>query len=313
MTAVIETRNLTKTYGAVRALDGLSLSIPCGGVYGVLGPNGAGKSTLFRILLGLIRPSDGEASVMGGRIGDVAASRRMGSMIETPRFPPFMTARQVLVWLSAAHGLTPDAARVSGWLERVGLTEAADRKVRGFSVGMMQRLGVAGALITDPELVILDEPTSGMDPPGIQEMRALIRSLAERDGITVILASHQLLEVQRVCDRVAILNRGKLVREGAVSELTATGERLRLSVTPISKTLEIMSSLPGASGVLEGDAVMATLPRADTPALLRALIEAGVDIDEARWIGADLESVFMSETGSVQHPESIIQEVGHAG
>ena len=250
---------------------------------------------------------------MGGRIGDVAASRRMGSMIETPRFPPFMTARQVLVWLSAAHGLTPDAARVAGWLERVGLTEAADRKVRGFSVGMMQRLGVAGALITDPELVILDEPTSGMDPPGIQEMRALIRSLAERDGITVILASHQLLEVQRVCDRVAILNRGKLVREGAVSELTASGERLRLSVTPISKTLEIVSGLPGASGVLEGDAVMATLPRADTPALLRALIQAGVDIDEARWIGADLESVFMSETGSVQHPENIIQEVGHAG
>ena len=313
MTAVIETRNLTKTYGAVRALDGLSLSIPRGGVYGVLGPNGAGKSTLFRILLGLIRPTDGEASVMGGRIGDVAASRRMGSMIETPRFPPFMTARQVLVWLSAAHGLTPDAARVAGWLERVGLTEAADRKVRGFSVGMMQRLGVAGALITDPELVILDEPTSGMDPPGIQEMRALIRSLSERDGITVILASHQLLEVQRVCDRVAILNRGKLVREGAVSELTASGERLRLSVTPISKTLEIVSSLAGASAVLEADAVMATLPRADTPALLRALIQAGVDIDEARWIGADLESVFMSETGSVQHPESIIQEVGHAG
>ncbi|WP_428149051.1 ABC transporter ATP-binding protein [Brevundimonas sp.] len=308
MTAVIETRNLTKTYGAVRALDGLSLTIPRGGVYGVLGPNGAGKSTLFRILLGLIRPTDGEASVMGGRIGDVAASRRMGSMIETPRFPPFMSARQVLVWLSAAHGLKPDAARVAGWLERVGLTEAADRKVRGFSVGMLQRLGVAAALITEPELVILDEPTSGMDPPGIQEMRALIRSLSEKDGITVVLASHQLLEVQRVCDRVAILNRGKLVREGAVSELTASGERLRLSVTPISKTLEIVSSLPGASGVLEGDAVLATLPRADVPALLRALVQGGVDIDEARWVGADLESVFMVETGSVQTPETI-----HAG
>jgi len=305
MTAVIETRNLTKTYGSVRALDGLSLTIPRGGVYGVLGPNGAGKSTLFRILLGLIRPTDGEAVVMGGRIGDVAASRRMGSMIETPRFPPFMTARQVLVWLSAAHGLKADTARVSGWLERVGLTEAADRKVRGFSVGMLQRLGVAAALITEPELVILDEPTSGMDPPGIQEMRALIRSLSEKDGITVILASHQLLEVQRVCDRVAILNRGKLVREGAVSELTASGERLRLSVTPISRTLEIVSSLPGASGVLEGDAVLATLPRADTPALLRALVQGGVDIDEARWVGADLESVFMSETGSVQTPETI--------
>ncbi len=312
MSTVIETRNLTKTYGSVRALDGLSLSIPRGGVYGVLGPNGAGKSTLFRILLGLIRPTDGEATVMEGRIGDVAASRRMGSMIETPRFPPFMTARQVLEWLSIAHGLKSDAARVSGWLERVGLSEAADRRVRGFSVGMLQRLGVAAALITEPELVILDEPTSGMDPPGIQEMRALIRSLAERDGITVILASHQLLEVQRVCDRVAILNRGKLVREGAVSELTASGERLRLSATPLSKTLGILSELPGASGVVEGDAVMATLARADTPALLRALIQAGVDVDEARWVGADLESVFMSETGSVQHPERVIQEVSHA-
>jgi ABC-2 type transport system ATP-binding protein len=308
MSDVIQTRNLTKIYGTVRALDGLSLTIPRGGVYGVLGPNGAGKSTLFRILLGLIRPSEGEASVMGGPIGDVVASRRMGSMIETPRFPPFMTARQVLEWLSAAHGLKPDAARVSGWLDRVGLSEAADRKVRGFSVGMLQRLGVAAALITEPELVILDEPTSGMDPPGIQEMRSLIRSLAERDGITVILASHQLLEVQRVCDRVAILNRGKLVREGAVSDLTASGERFRLSVTPIAKALAVIDALPGASAVLEGDAVMATLARSDAPALLRGLIQGGVDIDEARWVGADLESVFMTETGSVQHPEAI-----HAG
>ncbi len=301
MNAVIETRNLTKTYGSVRALDGLSLSIPRGGVYGVLGPNGAGKSTLFRILLGLIRPSDGEATVMGGRIGDVAAGRRMGSMIETPRFPPFMTARQVLVWLSAAHGLKTDAKRVAGWLERVGLTEAADRKVRGFSVGMLQRLGVAAALITEPELVILDEPTSGMDPPGIQEMRALIRSLSEKDGITVILASHQLLEVQRVCDRVAILNRGALVREGAVSELISAGERLRLSVTPMASAMAIL----GDRGALEGEAIMASVHRAEAPALLRALIQNGVDIDEARWVGADLESVFMSETGSVQHPESI--------
>lgn len=304
MTSVIETRGLTKTYGSVRALDGLSLTIPRGGVYGVLGPNGAGKSTLFRILLGLIRPTEGEAVVMGGRIGDVAASRRMGSMIETPRFPPFMTARQVLVWLSAAHGLKADDARVAGWLDRVGLTEAADRKVRGFSVGMLQRLGVAAALITEPELVILDEPTSGMDPPGIQEMRALIRSLAEKDGITVILASHQLLEVQRVCDRVAILNRGKLVREGAVSELTSAGERLRLSATPMAKIMGVL----GDRGTVEGDAVLAAIPRAEAPALLRTLIEGGVDIDEARWVGADLESVFMTETGSVQHPESI-----HAG
>jgi len=301
---VIETRALTKTYGAVRALDGLSLNIPRGGVYGVLGPNGAGKSTLFRILLGLIRPSGGEAIVMGGGIGDVAASRRMGSMIETPRYPPYMTARQVLVWLSTAHGLKPDAARTERWLERVGLSEAADRKVRGFSVGMLQRLGVAAALITEPELIILDEPTSGMDPPGIQDMRALIRSLADHDGITVILASHQLLEVQRVCDRVAIMNRGKLVREGSVSELTSSGERLRLSLSPIAPALTLL----GDKGSVEGDALLAAIPRKEGPALLRALIEKGIEIDEARWVGADLESVFMTETGSVQTPESI-----HAG
>ncbi|CAN5335965.1 ABC transporter ATP-binding protein [soil metagenome] len=314
MTSVIETRDLTKTYGAVRALDGLTLSIPRGGVYGVLGPNGAGKSTLFRILLGLIAPSAGEANVMGGPVrmanlmgqggGDVSASRRMGSMIETPRFPPYMTARQVLVWLSTAHGLTPNAARVSAWLDRVGLSEAADRSVRGFSVGMLQRLGVAIALITEPELVILDEPTSGMDPPGIQEMRALIRSLADTDGITVVLASHQLLEVQRVCDRVAIMSRGRLVREGAVSELTAGGERLRLSVTHADRVLQVL----GTRGSMEGSAVVAAIPRAEGPALLKALIEQGVDIDEARWVGADLESVFMTETGSIQTPEAIHAE-----
>ncbi len=292
MDTVIETRALTKAYGAVKALDGLTLSIPRGGVYGVLGPNGAGKSTLFRTLLGLIRPTEGEASVMGGRVGDPASMRRMGSMIETPRFPPFMTARQVLEWLGRAHG---GVARtdIVAWLERVGLSEAADRKVRGFSVGMLQRLGVAAALMTKPDLVILDEPTSGMDPPGIQEMRALIRSLADHDGVTVILASHQLQEVQRVCDRVAIFNRGRVVAEGRVSDLTASGERLRLSATPLARVLTVL----GDRASLDGDAVLAAIPRHEGPAVIRALVAAGVEIEEARWIGADLEAVFMTETG----------------
>lgn len=303
MTSVIETRDLTKTYGSVRALDGLTLSIPRGGVYGVLGPNGAGKSTLFRILLGLIRPTDGTASVLGGAVGDVAAMRRMGSMIETPRFPPFLTARQVLQWLAQAHGMGP-TAEVDHWISRVGLGEARDRKVRGFSVGMMQRLGVAAALMTRPDLVILDEPTSGMDPPGIQEMRALIRSLADDDGVTVVLASHQLLEVQRVCDRVAILNRGKLMREGLVSELTSVGERFKLRVGSVEQALAVL----GAKATTSGDAVMVETARADGPGVIRALVEAGIDIHEARWIGTDLESVFFTETGAVRAPET-----DHAG
>ena len=302
MTAVIETQGLTKTYGTVRALDGLDLSIPKGGVYGVLGPNGAGKSTLFRILLGLIRPTEGTATIMNGPVGDIAHMRQTGSMIETPRYPPYLTARQVLRWLALEHGIA-GTADIPHWLERVGLSEAADRKVRGFSVGMMQRLGVAAALIGKPELIILDEPTSGMDPPGIQEMRALIRSLAN-DGLTVVLASHQLLEVQRVCDRVAILNKGKLVREGAVSELTAVGERLRLSVTQQAQVLEVL----GAKGIAEGDAVLADIKREEGPALIRALAAAGVDIHEARWVGTDLESIFFTETGAVHAPETF-----HAG
>ncbi len=305
MTAVIETRGLSKHYGAVRALDGLDLSIPRGGVYGVLGPNGAGKSTLFRILLGLIRPTDGAATVMGGPIGQISTMRRMGSMIETPRFPPFMSARQVLRWLATSHGVSAGDDRISGWLDRVGLTEAADRRVRGFSVGMMQRLGVAAALMTEPELVILDEPTSGMDPPGIQEMRQLIRSLAVDDGLTVVLASHQLLEVQRVCDRVAILNKGRLVLEGAVGELTGAGERLRLTLRPQAAALDLL----GQKGTAEGtDAVMAAVPRAEAPALLKALIDRGVEVEEARWVGTDLEAIFFTETGAVQAQEAI-----HAG
>lgn len=288
---VIQTRGLSKSFGAVRALDDFSLSIPRGGVYGVLGPNGAGKSTLFRILLGLIRPTSGDARVMGGPVGDVAAMRRMGSMIETPRFPPYMTARQVLEWLSLSHGRAADGADNAAWLERVGLTAAADRKVRGFSVGMAQRLGVAAALMTRPELVILDEPTSGMDPPGIQEMRALIRSLADDDGVAVVIASHQLAEVQKLCDRVAILNKGRLSAEGAVADLIAGRERLRLTVTPANAALEML----GAKGAREGDAVLATIERSEAPALIRALAEKGAEIEEARWIGADLESVFMRQ------------------
>jgi len=306
MNAVIETRDLTKTYGTVRALDGLSLSIPRGGVYGILGPNGAGKSTLFRILLGLIRPSDGTATVMGGAVGDIAAMRRMGSMIETPRYPPYLSARQVLEWLALSHGAGA-TAEIPAWLERVGLTEAADRRVRGFSVGMLQRLGVAAALMSKPDLVILDEPTSGMDPPGIQEMRALIRSLADDDGVTVILASHQLLEVQKICDRVAILNRGKLILEGAVSELTAAGgERLRLTLSPVEAALAVL----GERGTRDDDGVMAAITREEAPALIRALVEQGIDISEARWVGADLESIFMTETGAAEAGRG---EQTHAG
>lgn len=291
---------LAKSYGDVRALDGLSLEIPRGGVYGILGPNGAGKSTLFRILLGLVHPDNGTAQVLDFPLGHSETLRRVGSMIETPRYPAYLTARDALMWLATAQGLASEID-IDHWIGRVGLSQAAERPVRGFSVGMMQRLGVAAALMSRPDLVILDEPTSGMDPPGIHEMRSVIRDLAENDGVTVILASHQLLEVQRICDRVAILNRGKLAAEGKVSELTAATEYLHLEASPLLRVKEII----GDAAEIVGDAVLINIRRNDTAALIRHLVSNDVDIMEARWVGGDLEAVFMSETLGEPQPDEV--------
>jgi len=238
MSFALEAAGVSKAYGTVHALDGLTLNIPRGGIFGILGPNGAGKSTLFRIVLGLVRPTTGETRLLGAPAGDIKALRRIGAVIETPRFLPWLTGRDTLRMLALESG--EKAPDIDGWLGRVGLTEAADRKVNAYSVGMKQRLALAAALLTRPEVLILDEPTSGMDPAGILEMRALMRELADRDGVTIILASHQLDEVQRVCDAVAILDRGRLVAQGGVDQLTAVNERLRLAATPTAKVLEIL-------------------------------------------------------------------------
>lgn len=289
MSIALEADRLTKTYGAVRALDDFSLAIPAGGVFGVLGPNGAGKSTLFRIALGLVRPTSGTVRLSGAAPGDITALRKVGAMIETPRYPAYLTGRDTLKMLALESGLkSPD---IDGWLERVGIAHAADRSTSGYSVGMKQRLGLAAAFFTKPELVILDEPTSGMDPAGIQEIRALIVDLAQREGVTVILASHQLDEVRRVCDRVAILSKGKVVAEGAVAELTAGEARLRITAaSPIAQVLGLL----GAKGVADGaDAALADIRRDEAPALIRSLVEAGVEITEARWRDADLEGVYL--------------------
>jgi ABC-2 type transport system ATP-binding protein len=298
MSFALEAEGLVKTYGAVRALDGLTLSVPAGGVFGVLGPNGAGKSTLFRIALGLVRPTSGGARLFGAPAGATASLRRVGAMIETPRYPPYLTARDTLKMLALESG-AGGKADIDFWLDRVGLSAAADRKTGGFSVGMKQRLGLAAAFFTKPELVILDEPTSGMDPAGIQEIRALIVDLAKREGVTVILASHQLDEVKRVCDRVAILSKGKIAAEGAVDALTASQARLRLVATPMAQVLAVLGDKGKADG---DDAVLADIPRAETPALIKTLVEAGVDITEARWRDADLEGVYLKtldQTGAI--------------
>jgi ABC-2 type transport system ATP-binding protein len=291
MAALVEARDLSKRFGAVTALDHLSLSIPQGGVYGILGANGAGKSTFFRICLDLIRPSEGDVSLLGGAPADTLLRRRIGAMIETPRYHPFLTARETLTMLAMASGVRD--APVERWLARVGLGDAAHRKVHHFSVGMKQRLGIAAALIAEPELLILDEPTSGMDPVGIQEMRALMRELADKDGVTILLSSHLLDEVQRVCDRVAIFARGKLVSEGRIDMLVAGQEKLRLLC---ADSVALLARL-GARATPDGDGVLVTVTRAEAPALLRELVGGGVDLVEARWVGGELEKFYLAQVG----------------
>jgi len=296
VTAALETSGLGKSYGrgarAVSALGALDLSIPRGMVYGVLGPNGAGKSTLLRLALGLIRPSRGSVRLLGENRIDARVLRRVGAMIEAPALYPFLTARETMQAFARYSGLK-DPAREQAVLDRVGLTAAADRRAKTFSMGMRQRLALGAALLTRPELLILDEPTNGLDPAGIHEMRTLIRDLVDKEGVTIILSSHLLDEVQKVCDRVAFINRGNLVSEGKVSDLVAGQGGLFLRASPMAKAMAVL----GARGRVEGDGMVAEIAEADAPALIRDLVAAGVDVYEARWMTQSLERVFMSAMG----------------
>lgn len=278
--------------GVVQALDGLSLSISPGVVYGLLGPNGAGKSTLLRILAGLLRPDRGEIRIFGEPAGP-AQRRRLGMLIESPSLYPFLTAREHLHMLARSTGTL---ALVEPVLRRIGLEKAADKAVSGFSLGMKQRLGIGCALIGQPDALVLDEPTNGLDPDGILEMRALIDDLAHRDGLTVLLSSHLLDEVERVCDRVAILQRGTLVAEGAVADLLDRDGRFWLKVDAPDAVLARL----GDVGEEADGGVYVRIERAEVPELILSLANAGVRIHEAKWIKPDLETVFLSETREVR-------------
>lgn len=297
--AALETHDLSKSYGGgkrpVWALRGVNMSIPMGAIYGVLGPNGAGKSTLMRLALGLIRPSRGGVRLLGHERINAGVLRRVGAMIEAPSLYPFLTGRQTMRAFAELSGLR-DRGREEAVLERVGLSNAADRRTRTYSMGMRQRLALAGALLGRPELLILDEPTNGLDPAGIHEIRVLMRELATQDGVTIILSSHLLDEVEKVCDRVAIINHGQLVREGRVSDLLASRGGLLIRAEPASQVAAILGPRRrGAEGPLIAD-----IRPDEAPALIRELTAAGVDIFEARWMTESLEGVFMSTMAGQQ-------------
>src|ERR1700751_331900 len=213
--AAIETEGLTKRFGERAAVDGVSLKVPRGVAFGFLGPNGAGKTTLIRMLLGLTRPSAGSMQLLGHALPAerALALARVGAIVEEPRFHMHLSGRENLRIVAAARG--PEVrARIAPALQRVGLAERADDKVKSYSLGMRQRLGVARCLLADPLLLILDEPTNGLDPGGMQEFRLMIRAMVEQERRTVFISSHLLDEVEKVCDAAAIVDRGKVVSQG---------------------------------------------------------------------------------------------------
>ena len=239
----IQTRQLTKRFGHRTAVRDVDLLVPEGVAFGLLGRNGAGKTTLIRMLLGLTAASSGTMLLLGQPVPARRASAlaRVGAIVEEPRFHLHLTGRENLRFAAAARG--PEAAtRISAALERVGLTQRAGDRVKAYSLGMRQRLGVARCLLADPRLLILDEPSNGLDPAGIKEFRTMVRELVEADGRTVFISSHLLDEVERTCDEVAIVDRGQIITQGTVEALSAAEERLVLEVEDVPRALEVLTS-----------------------------------------------------------------------
>ena len=280
MPAPVEARGLVKRYGEIVAVDHVDLTVAAGDVYGYLGPNGAGKTTSVRMLLGLIKPNEGSVRLFGRDplVEGARALQGVAGFVEEPRFYPYLSARKNLELLAAYDG-GGARERIDSVLDIVELRDRAKDKVRGYSHGMRQRLGIAGALLRDPRLLLLDEPTTGLDPAGIRDMRDLVRRLAEQ-GMTIVLSSHILAEVEALCDRVGILRRGRVVFEGALSELrSAAGGTYALRTTDQRRALELCEAHAGLSGVRQDDgAVRFSAPEEAVASLSIALGDADVGI-----------------------------------
>ncbi|MGD0683648.1 MAG: ABC transporter ATP-binding protein [Streptosporangiaceae bacterium] len=311
----VETHGLTKRFGANTAVNGVELLVPRGSAFGYLGPNGAGKTTLIRVLLGLTRADAGTMSLLGYPVPRcrAAALARIGAIVDEPRFHGHLTGRQNLRLLAAAR--EPAARdRIGPALDRVGLAHRADDRVRAYSMGMRQRLGVAACLLADPQLLILDEPMNGLDPAGMAGIRDMILSLVA-EGRTVVLSSHLLDEVERTCDAVAIVDRGSIVRQGPIAELladapvtlqvecsepararallagTAVGTALGARMEPAPSALGLEITLPGGTG------------RDVIAEVNRVLVAGGISVYRLQPASTSLESWFLQVTSKLEDPE----------
>jgi ABC-2 type transport system ATP-binding protein len=311
VTAVLRTEALTKRYGDVLAVDHLDLEVAEGDVYGFLGPNGSGKTTTVRMVLGLVYATSGTVELLGHEVprDAQAALAQVGALVEGPAFYPHLSGRANLRLHDAAGpggGRRTRAPRVREALAQVGLTGAADRATKGYSLGMKQRLGIAAALLRAPKLLVLDEPTNGLDPAGIREVRDLLRAL-HAQGTTVFLSSHLLAEVEQLCTRAGIVHRGRLVAERSVAELLAPSGRVDIATPDAAEAASIVGTLRGPR-LLSRSALGVTVHVDGTPVphLVSALVDGGVRVEEVAVHRPTLEEAYLELTGGA--PEAGVDE-----
>ncbi|MGD8821707.1 MAG: ABC transporter ATP-binding protein [Anaerolineales bacterium] len=302
----IQLDTLSKTFGrgskAVQAVRDISLEVPRGQVFGFLGPNGAGKTTTIRLITDLIRPSSGRAFVFGQEVTrSASALKKVGALIEGAAFYPFMTGRANLETMALTSGLL-DSGRIGALLEQVGLDKMPKRLLKDYSTGMKQRLGLAAALLTYPDLIILDEPTNGLDPAGMHEIRRFIRELADVHGKTVFLSSHLLHEVEQVCDQVAIINQGRIVRRGAVSELLSEGQsEIHIQASPRDQALHVLQQQwPAQLNPEAAEWITVSAAPADSHRMAEMLVQHGVQVHQIVRKRRTLEEFFLAATNGTQ-------------
>jgi ABC-2 type transport system ATP-binding protein len=299
---LIQAEGLTKRFGARTAIDGVDLEVPAGVCFGFLGPNGAGKTTLIRLMLGLARPDAGGVRIAGidVRADPRGALRRVGAIVEEPRFYPHLTGDENLrVHAALLDDPVAAVARIPALVGRVGLSGREGDKLKGYSMGMRQRLGVARALLGEPELLILDEPSNGLDAEGMAEFRTLIRTLVEQEGRTVFVSSHLLDEMQKLCDEVAIVEQGKVVAQSSVRALLAEGgAALVVDADDPARARAVLEAAGFAAAVIEGDLVRVegVVDRAQAIAVTRRLVEAGVGVAGVRADTQSLEQHYLAIT-----------------
>ncbi len=301
----IHLSNLRKTFGKrktkVEAVKRINLTVESGQVFGFLGPNGAGKSSTIRMIMNLIRPSTGEISILGQNIRvDPTVLKRVGALVEGALFYDFLTGRKNLELLAQLSNCQ-DPSIVDSLLEQMDLTNRADRLVKGYSTGMKQRLGIAATLLHDPELIILDEPSNGLDPAGIQDIRQFIRHLVDEMGKTVFLSSHLLSEVEQVCDRVAIIVNGEIVREGKVDTLLSAQDSIKIEANPSQLATAVLQ--PNWSVTQNGKWLDISATHEDTPHIVKQLVSHDISIHQVVAQQQSLEEYFLSVTNENKDQE----------